>query len=251
MAGLIAASLASVRLALVRSDEPVAAKVGGVRAVDETVKLSAAPRFTLLALAGVCGDGVASAQEDCDGGRGCSNTCTCDGVDYVPLLPRDSNCGLVSKVDCIVGEYEVVAPTWTSERVCDTITQCLATQWEKRSPTAFRDRICETTTVCNSEQYTTKAATTTSDAQCALLSVCGNSRYASVLATATSDRICSGLLTCQAGQYESRRPTATSNRLCNNVSTCVNGQEYEVSSDCCCCMSTIHWGHILMYLGSQ
>ena len=180
-------------------------------------------------VAGVCGDGVASTKEDCDGGQGCSSTCTCDGIDYVPLLPRESNCGFVSKVDCELGQYEVLAPTWSSDRLCAPITQCLPTEWEKQSPTAFRNRICENTTVCGLEQYTAVVSTTTNDAECNMLRVCSSSQYASVVATATSDRSCSSLATCNSSQYEIRSPTSTSNRVCGIVSLCATGLEYEVS----------------------
>lgn len=187
-------------------------------------------RLTKVCLVGVCGDGVATAKEDCDGGQGCSDTCTCDGTDYVPLLPRDSNCGLVSKVDCELGEYEVQAPTWSSERVCAPITQCLATEWEKRSPNTFRDRVCEAITVCSELEYTVTAATTTSDAECATLTVCGSSQFASVVATATSDRSCSSLTECQEGEYQSRAPQANADRQCGIIDTCVVGEEFEVGA---------------------
>eukprot|EP00730_Choanoeca_flexa_P008632 TRINITY_DN12514_c1_g1_i3.p1 TRINITY_DN12514_c1_g1~~TRINITY_DN12514_c1_g1_i3.p1 ORF type:complete len:2125 (+),score=282.98 TRINITY_DN12514_c1_g1_i3:725-6376(+) len=179
---------------------------------------------------GFCGDGVASAAEDCDGGQGCSDTCTCDGVDYKPLLPREANCGLISKVDCNETQWEVQAPTWSSERLCAPITICDSDEWESRSPTAFRDRICRPITVCdNATEFLTQASTVTSDAVCADLTICKTSEFVVVPKTLSSDRECAGLTQCRDDQFESIPKTLTSDRMCNNITVCTSTQ-FEVAA---------------------
>jgi hypothetical protein len=191
---------------------------------------------------------VASWSEECDGGQGCSTSCSCVGDDYIPLIPPESNCGLVSKMGCRLGDYEVVAPTESSSRVCAPIRTCLSSQWETQSPTSFRDRLCDDVTVCGPNQYSVVTASRTSDAECADVGVCDNLSYTSVAATGTSDRTCSLLTSCQDDQYESRPPTATSDRQCRNISLCVDGIEYEVGLACSLVTSV---GDMALSLGSK
>jgi len=106
----------------------------------------------------------------------------------------------------------------------------MGTQFEELAPTATSDRMCLQLTVCDpNTEYESEAATRTSDRVCAPLTECDfNSEFESVARTPTSDRTCIPLTTCEyATHFRSVDKTQTSDRTCSLLRECVMGQEYE------------------------
>jgi hypothetical protein len=139
------------------------------------------------------------------GWNACINTTTCGSpVQFevrAPTLTTDRRCQ--TTLLCLnATEYQRAPPTTTSDRLCAPLRTCNAgTEFETAEPTATSDRICKPITQCNliSEQ-TAVVATPTSDA------VCGcrpNFVRSTVLAACVScQAFVSGCNTCelQAGQ---------------------------------------------------
>lgn len=93
-------------------------------------------------------------------------------------------------------QYELQAPTATSDRVCANVTACTpGSQWQRAEPTATSNRVCQSLTLCGEEQY-----------------------YVA-LSDGFSDNVCGNATQCVLGRtYEVQALTATSDRRCADVS---------------------------------
>ena len=149
----------------------------------------------------------------------------------------------------VTGEYEAVAATPVSDRVCTNITtSCGNTtahgQWMETPHSRTQDRRCRNATVCTDEEYESEPLTFTSDrvclpltgcrydeyqtiaatayspAVCALLTVCSYAEYESVPATYTTDRVCAPITPCLPTQYMHQVATATTNNVCRDFTVC-------------------------------
>ena len=67
---------------------------------------------------------------------------------------------------CGPNEYELHAPTNTSDRVCRPLKQCTQTQYEQQPPTPTSNRVCAYLTNCTINQYERVPPTDTSDRLC-------------------------------------------------------------------------------------
>ncbi|EGD78969.1 hypothetical protein PTSG_11806 [Salpingoeca rosetta] len=112
-------------------------------------------------------------------------------------------------------QYEIVAPTATTDRQCDDLSTCTAQQYISTAHTATSDRVCSALRQCTSSEFELVAPTTTSNRVCQRLTVCDpETEYESVPAGPARDRVCAPLTVCSPLEYESVAPTPTSNRQC-------------------------------------
>ena len=148
-------------------------------------------------------------------------------------------------------EFEDVAPTATSDRICAKATPpCFAdVQFETAALTATSDRQCAVLSTCDhlggeddgdgdgATEYVVSAATATSNRECALLTVCSpteRQEFESKAARKESDRECAPFTPCDyvagnASRYQSAPPGATHDRTCAVLAVCVAGEEYEAT----------------------
>ena len=124
---------------------------------------------------------------------------------------------------CSPAQYQLIAPTESSDRVCAALTTCRATQYERKAPTATSDRECKPLTECRHSQYESTAPTARSDRECTALTECARDEFEAKAPTDTSDRECHKITDCDDGSYEVKAPTATSDRVCEPVSACPAG----------------------------
>ncbi|MEJ6777131.1 MAG: DUF1566 domain-containing protein, partial [Crocinitomicaceae bacterium] len=133
---------------------------------------------------------------------------------------------------CSASQYELTAPTVTSDRACAALSVCSASQYELTAPTVTSDRECAELSYCSASQYELTAPTVTNDRECAELSYCSASQYELTAPTVTNDRECAELSVCSASQYELAAPTVTSDRVCEYVVTgCTDSSNTNYNSE--------------------
>ena len=158
---------------------------------------------------------------------------------------------------CTVDQFELLAPTPTSDRECTVLSTCLSDEFVSMAATTTSDRLCSPIrTICASDEYVSVAASPgLSDIECSpVRSICTSDEYISMAAISGLSDIqcspvrtscssgefvsvgalpglfdieCSALSDCTAGEYESMAPTATSDRACSALSEC-SADEYEL-----------------------
>ena len=165
--------------------------------------------------------------------RVCHAISTCDGS-IIPTIDMngDEGSGLLYAESSDVGsQYEVVAPTLTSNRKCLNTTVCNPLiQFEYLPPTITSDRICMPLQQCPSYGwYEVIPPTVTSDRECSLWTHCILSfEFQSQAPTSTTDRVCLPFTSCTNSlQYQSFAPTSTSDRVCVNATVCDSQIQYE------------------------
>ena len=126
-------------------------------------------------------------------GVACDLAGYCDGVS--PACPPDtgSSCIINARVHCIAGkQYQSVAPTATTDRVCANATICNYTwQYDTVVLTATADRTCgHVSGACQSYEYEQATPTASSDRICKNITSCGPYEIFSAPATPTSDTVC-------------------------------------------------------------
>jgi hypothetical protein len=130
-------------------------------------------------------------------------------------------------------EYESAAPERrpcrhesrycaTSDRECTAISRpCdLTTEWEYLAPTATTDRVCRELTVCEGDEVEAVAPTSTSDRECSLPEgevACRDGQY---MADAGPPIYCRSIHRCSSHQFEVAAPTETSDRVCQEMTMC-------------------------------
>ena len=159
----------------------------------------------------------------------CRTFSSCSGTQYEILAPTATSDRVCTELTvCASTEYETKAPTAKSDRVCTPLTVCSGSQYETRPPTATSDRLCSALTVCTAAQFEETAPTATSDRECRPVRQCTSSEFERVAPTAASDRICDPLTLCDYSyQYQSAAPTPKSDRVCSEITYCT-AAEYEV-----------------------
>lgn len=129
--------------------------------------------------------------------------------------------------------FQVAAPTTTTDRTCQLITNCtLGSTFQIFPPTATTDRACENSTVCVlHETYETRAPTLTSNRDCAAVGRCVSGEFKAAESTLTTNVRCQQLTECNVGEtYQSVSPTPTTNRVCGNkVTACLPGQTFQTA----------------------
>ena len=184
---------------------------------------------------------------DCDCGAGeflnakslCQTCKKCTANEWMRNACSDfeqTDCARLT--ECWINEYEIKAPTPTSNRECLRVTPpCESGFYESTKRTKTSDRVCSQVTECSSDQYQSKKPTKTSDRVCidkpkcdlrteylnnknvcATIAVCNDEQFEAAPATPTSNRQCRSLTKCTKNQFESVPPTSTSDRECERVS---------------------------------
>eukprot|EP00041_Stephanoeca_diplocostata_P033247 m.1094171 g.1094171 ORF g.1094171 m.1094171 type:complete len:1217 (-) comp24301_c0_seq1:4-3654(-) len=159
-------------------------------------------------------------------------TCALSNGQFL-LLPASSSrlalCGNLTQCHPAT-EYEVLAPTSTSDRQCDALSICGVGTYQLAQPTPTTDRICRTVKSCLPElEFMQYHATPTSDRVCVPITTCQIPfEFQRTSATLTSDATCSATSMCDAAEFVTARPTPTSDTMCAPISYC-EWYEYEVA----------------------
>jgi hypothetical protein len=139
---------------------------------------------------------------------------------------------------CGAAEYQVAAPTLTSDRNCSALIVCNATtEIELVAPTATSDRVCE----CDEERFRRECNATTALCECVPHhGACSPNAVELVAANLTQDRVCecstgywgSGFFcrrwqNCTAEQFQFAEPTNQTDRGCNDTALCNRASEFE------------------------
>jgi hypothetical protein len=137
-----------------------------------------------------------------------------------PTLTSDRTC--VALAMCKYGQYETVRPTATSNRACaDHALACLATQWEVQSPTPTMDRVCREHTICTTTEWQNRTAGPFKDRACSPTTLCRTSQWEVQPPTATRDRWCHEHTRCHSNlEWQSAPGTAHANTRCTQLTRC-------------------------------
>jgi len=109
---------------------------------------------------------------------------------------------------CEDTEYEVTAPTSSSNRECGLLTVCEAGFYEATPPTSATNRQC---TSCLQGTFSSSTGQSVCEAHS---TTCPSGKYQSAAGTPTSDRTCMVVTVCTAGQQTFAEPTNTTDRVC-------------------------------------
>ena len=119
-------------------------------------------------------------------------------------------------------QFELIASTATSDRVCGTKTVCdLDTTYIVFPGSATIDRVCAPLSECLSNEFEIKVKTESSDRACATISECLPTEYESIPPTATSDRVCRLYGECDYFyEWASTTESSSDLQVCNRISVC-------------------------------
>jgi TNFR/NGFR cysteine-rich protein len=171
--------------------------------------------------------GAAGAMIEADAGSsGAEADSTCSEQEY------DAGASCKKLTICADKEFEKLAPTPQTDRVCGPLSSCGAGTFVSTEPTAVSDRACSP---CEKGTF----SSVLNALACAPWTACKSGESESVPPSATSDRICSTcgagkyrvneqcqpLTVCSASQFESTPPTAVSDRKCQALATCEPGSK--------------------------
>jgi hypothetical protein len=163
---------------------------------------------------------------------------TCNGVTEWQDGHGAKSCKPVAL--CATFEYEAVAPTKTSNRVCRAVKDCPHGTWESRSPGPKNDRECTVWRVCATFEFEAQAGHLHADRtchphsaecpdghwesvtpgkfqdrECSAHTLCDlSTHWESLVSGPMHDRKCSRLTICGPGSREAAAPTETSDRWC-------------------------------------
>jgi hypothetical protein len=156
-----------------------------------------------------------------------------------------SKSGCAALTDCTANQYELIAPSpvllgldssvigFSANRECATVTNCkAATQFESLAATSTSDRVCSGLTVCVDHQFQVKPPTATSNRICAPHTLCDyTTQFQLAAGTNMSDTSCSNMTACTPkSQYQTSPPTESSDRVCANLKICTE-TEYQLGVD--------------------
>lgn len=140
----------------------------------------------------------------------------CSGATY---LPADGICHPITP--CGLGQYLSSPATVNRDNICRDLTPCSnRTEFQIAAPTGTSDRQCTSATQCNTSQYEGTALTATSDRRCAACSLCDRANE-TLFAPCNSlnDAVCQPLPLCDPNP-------------CANNGTCINNQGWSTSCVC-------------------
>jgi hypothetical protein len=166
---------------------------------------------------------------------GCAMLTTCTATEFefvAPTVESDRIC--TPQLVCDPDQYQSAAPTFNTNRGCAKTTLCqLGTTFETKEYTATQNRECTPVSQCNfATQYRTAAATLETDTKCADLAVCDlTTQFVAAAPTDTTDRVCEPLSVCDtlgdtATQFEQGRKLS-GDRNCQELRVCSPNQEYQ------------------------
>jgi hypothetical protein len=133
---------------------------------------------------------------------------------------------------CSKTEYETVAPTKSTNRVCASHATCnWSSQYETRPAGTHFDRICAPLTIGNPEkQWESRAAGKTFDRQFKTATLCKKGEFEVAALTKTSDRVCKKHRICHTTkEWETKAASAYTDRECATHTQCTS-TEWETKS---------------------
>lgn len=223
----------------------------------EAVAATATSPRECQALSGKCGNGISSI----DGGppafeaeaptptsdRKCKPVSICNAGEYQTSKPNataDRICKACSGTEdfqdqaeqvackptaaCLAGiQYELAAPTVSSNRECTLCSPPCASTLLETSPCAgTADRVCESPAPCGAGYFRLR---TEPEAKCKPHKTCDpNAELQMQPGTAHSDTLCRAWTVCRAGTIEVSAPTASTDRTC---SPCTDGITFTESAN--------------------
>ena len=131
-----------------------------------------------------------------------------------------------------------------SDRVCAAVSKCAKWQFEIRAPTPTSNRGCAAIATCTDAQFQTVAPTLTSDRRCGAASICAPNSFEFRPLTSTSDRVCRPLTVCNvtAGEVEARPPRRGWRYTTRSWGQCA-GRERRVLTSAECTMAAARAAH--------
>lgn len=129
--------------------------------------------------------------------------------------------------NCDPGFYEVVDVTLPDGRRCEPVKTCTSgDEYEIQAPTQTSDRQCAAATQCEDTEYEVAPPNGTQDRQCAKFTECTTNQYeAEAPLSPVSDRVCLPIKICEEEtQYETAGPTGTTDRQCEDLKSCAHNE---------------------------
>jgi hypothetical protein len=125
---------------------------------------------------------------------------------------------------CSATEYEIVAPTTSSNRECASHTVCTLDQFESRAASTHFDRRCQDRTVCDyNTEWETRAPGHDFDRQCKSATVCGKDDFESQPLTPDSDRVCTPHTVChKTNEWQTKAGGKFHDRECKKHTECTS-----------------------------
>ena len=112
-----------------------------------------------------------------------AGTCTACPAGRFSLYGRGRTCAAAATCAAASGQWEQIAPTASSDRVCASHRVCSAPEYESAPPSAGADRQCKVRTRCPAGQYVRTPGTQATDNACA---ACPAGRHQPNAATLTT-----------------------------------------------------------------
>eukprot|EP00039_Didymoeca_costata_P028776 m.22127 g.22127 ORF g.22127 m.22127 type:complete len:736 (+) comp7350_c0_seq1:165-2372(+) len=158
--------------------------------------------------------------------RGCAPLTQCldSTLEFEVVAPTDKSDRVCQKHPLCDSsfQYEASPPTGTSQRICVALNVCdKGEQYELTPPTTTTNRVCKEISECEGDTYTMTEATTTTDANCQPAKKCGNDEYVLAEAVGSEDTKCEKLTAeCSPQQLEKVAATESSDRVCLDFPLC-------------------------------
>ena len=168
----------------------------------------------------------------------CVNTSTCQlNVTWEKVAPTPTTDRVCDNVTTCSGStpYARTNPTLTTDRACtDVGNGCISDSshcmWQSKAPTSTTPEVCSACSNCTpGKSFELKPPTATSDTVCQQCTNCsGDKPYQMTGCAHDHDRVCTSVQNpCIVGiTFEEVEPTATSSAVCKNDSVCLN-QTYQ------------------------
>eukprot|EP00043_Microstomoeca_roanoka_P017367 m.181033 g.181033 ORF g.181033 m.181033 type:complete len:434 (-) comp16624_c2_seq2:569-1870(-) len=156
-----------------------------------------------------------------DSGR-CTDCPVCPNGMFNSMCSGTDSGRCVDCASCPSGFYREGCLGGYDAGECVRAKECdQAYEYELAAPTATTDRDCAVLRVCNASQYETVAPTVTTNRECAALRVCGLNEYESTPHTSTTDRTCSEIPLLDCADPASRKGFASASiRIARQVDNC-------------------------------
>ena len=126
--------------------------------------------------------------------------------------------------------FESAAPTLSTDRACEPCTMCEADQFEVRECSPSLDRICATCADCSAGSFQIGSCLETGGNHCATCSPCAQNEYAFESCSQTADTVCMSCSACPDGTVEADPCTTTQDRTCGICSEPCRENEFEATA---------------------
>ena len=133
-----------------------------------------------------------------------------------------SSCSICTTCAAVV-EYQTAPCGLTTDRSCAPVSTCAADRNELIAPTPTSDRVCEQDCAPNQFVQIITSGQGAPTQACVNLTVCVNDTFQFLAPTRLSDRTCVARTQCSARQFESVAGTPTTDRTCSRCNDCGGG----------------------------